>query len=178
MRSAWLNKGITNGILDLCIASIATRLSPRLLPHINTSLMLRKIATSYGLDGPGIEFRWEARFSATVHRVPGNSSMTAALEGGKWSAARPGRTLPPGKTRYALYRRLGGPQGRSGRAENLVLTGIRYRNVQPGSSVAIPTELPGPQYIHVEREKCLVNSYFDFNNPANVTCKRSLKMYT
>ena len=25
------------------------------------------------------------------------SSMTAALEGGEWSASRPGRTLPPGK---------------------------------------------------------------------------------
>jgi len=44
--------------------------------------------------------------------------MTAALKGGEWSAARPGRTLPPGKTRCPLYRRLGGPQGRSGRAEN------------------------------------------------------------
>ena len=32
--------------------------------------------------------------------------------------------LPPGKTRYPFYRRLGGPQGRSGRAENLVPTGI------------------------------------------------------
>jgi len=39
--------------------------------------------------------------------------MTAALEGGEWSAARTGRTLPPGKTRYPFYRRLGGPQGRS-----------------------------------------------------------------
>ena len=72
--------------------------------------------------------------------------MTAALEGGKWSAARPGRTLPPGKTRYPFYRRLGGYQGRSGRAENLVLTEIRSRTIQPGSSVAIPTELPGPKY--------------------------------
>ena len=44
--------------------------------------------------------------------------MTAALEGGEWSAARPGCTLPPGKTRYPFYRRLGGPKGRSGRAEN------------------------------------------------------------
>ena len=59
------------------------------------------------------------------------SSMTAALEGGEWSAARPGRILPPGKTRYPLYRRLGGPQGRSGRAENHVPTGIRSRTVQP-----------------------------------------------
>ena len=39
--------------------------------------------------------------------------------------------LPPGKTRYPLYRRLGGPQGRSGGAENLVPTGIRSRTVQP-----------------------------------------------
>ena len=56
--------------------------------------------------------------------------MTAAL-GGEWSAARPGRTLPPGKTRYPLYRKLGGPQGRSGRAENLAPTGFDLRTVQP-----------------------------------------------
>ena len=59
------------------------------------------------------------------------SSMTAALEEGEWSAACPCRTLPPGKTRYPSYRRLGGPQGRSGRAENLVPTGMRSRIVQP-----------------------------------------------
>ena len=59
------------------------------------------------------------------------SSMTAALEGGEWSAARPGRTLPPEKTRYPLYRRLGGPQGRSGRAENLAPPGFDPRTVQP-----------------------------------------------
>ena len=56
--------------------------------------------------------------------------MTAALEEGEWSAARPGRTLSAGKTRYPFYRRLGGPQGRSGWAENLVLTGIRSLTVQ------------------------------------------------
>ena len=57
--------------------------------------------------------------------------MTAALEGGEWLAARPGRTLPPGKTRYQFYSRLGGLQGRSGRAENLVPTDIRSRTVHP-----------------------------------------------
>ena len=57
--------------------------------------------------------------------------MTATLEEGEWSAARPGRTLPPGKTRYPFYRRLGGPQGRSGRAENLVPTRTRSRTLQP-----------------------------------------------
>ena len=72
------------------------------------------------------------------------SSMTAALEGGEWSAARPGRTLPPRKTRYPFYRRLGGPQGP-------VWTGGKSRPHRdsipdrlPRSSVAIPTELPGP----------------------------------
>jgi len=57
--------------------------------------------------------------------------MTAALEGGEWSAARPGRILPPGKTRYPFYRRLSGPQDWSGRADILVPTGIRSRTVQP-----------------------------------------------
>jgi hypothetical protein len=57
--------------------------------------------------------------------------MTEALEVGEWSAARPGRTLPPRKTRYPLYRRLGGPQGRSGRAENLAPPGFDPRTIQP-----------------------------------------------
>ena len=59
------------------------------------------------------------------------SKVTAALEGAEWSVAPPGRTLPPGKTRYPYYRRLGGPQDRSGWAENLVPTGIRSRTIQP-----------------------------------------------
>ena len=37
----------------------------------------------------------------------------------------------PGKTRYPFCRRLGGPQGRSWRAENLVRTGIQSRTAQP-----------------------------------------------
>ena len=62
------------------------------------------------------------------------SFLTTALEGGEWSAARPGRTLPPGKTRYPFYRRLGGLQGRYGRMENLFPTGTQSRTVQPGVS--------------------------------------------
>jgi len=49
--------------------------------------------------------------------------MTAALEGGEWSAARSSRTLPQGKTQYPFYRRLGGPQGQSGWVENHIPTG-------------------------------------------------------
>jgi len=45
--------------------------------------------------------------------------MTTALEVGDGSASRPGRSLPPEKTRHQLYRRLGGPQGRSGQARKI-----------------------------------------------------------
>ena len=71
--------------------------------------------------------------------------MTAALEGGEASQSRPGRSLPPGKTRYAMYRRLGGPQGRSGQVRKISPpTGIRSPDRPARSSVSIPTELPGP----------------------------------
>jgi len=56
--------------------------------------------------------------------------MTAALEGGEWSAARPGRTLPPGKDPVPTLQEAGWAQGWSGQVENLVPTGIRSRNVQ------------------------------------------------
>jgi hypothetical protein len=45
--------------------------------------------------------------------------MTTALEGVEGSASRPGPSLPPEKTRYPLYRRLGGPQGRSGQVRKI-----------------------------------------------------------
>ena len=56
------------------------------------------IATSYGLDGPGIESRWEAKFSASVHTGPGThpASCTMATES-FLGAKRPGRGVdhPP-----------------------------------------------------------------------------------
>jgi hypothetical protein len=58
--------------------------------------------------------------------------MTSALEGGEWLASRPGRTLPPGKTRYPLHRRLGGPQGRFGQVRKISPPpGFDPRTVQP-----------------------------------------------
>jgi len=67
---------------------------------------------------------------------------------GKGSASRPGRSLPPGKTRYPFYRRLGGPQGRSGEVRKISPPpGFDPQTVQP---VAIPTTLSGPQiYIYI-----------------------------
>ena len=48
----------------------------------------------------------EYRYSSTL-------SLTSALDGVGGQRHAPA-ALPPGKTRYPLYRRLGGPQGRSG----------------------------------------------------------------
>jgi len=57
--------------------------------------------------------------------------MTVEREVGELSAALPVHTLPPAKTRYPFYRRLGGPQRLSGSAEYLVTTGILSRTVTP-----------------------------------------------
>jgi hypothetical protein len=47
--------------------------------------------------------------------------------------------LPPGKTRYPLYRRLGGPQGRSGRMRKISPPpGFDPRTVQPVASRLSP----------------------------------------
>ena len=79
--------------------------------------------------------------------------MTAVLEGGEWSATRPGRTLPPEKTRYPFYRRLGRPQGRSRRTENLVLTGIWFRTVQPLSQSLYRLSYRAHIFIWVDTQK-------------------------
>jgi len=56
--------------------------------------------------------------------------MTAALERGVVSStSRPHFT--PRKDPVPILQKVGGPQGRSGQAENLVPTGIRSRTVQP-----------------------------------------------
>ena len=78
-----------------------------------------------GHEGP----QGEQRYSSTLF-------LTSALEGGEGSASRPGRTLPPGKTRYPLYRRLCEPQGRSGQ--------VRIPGPSSPQIVAIPTELSRP----------------------------------
>jgi hypothetical protein len=61
-----------------------------------------------GHKGPYVE--WS--YSSTLF-------LTSALEGCEGSESRPCHTLPSGKTRYPLYRRLGGPQGRSGQVRKI-----------------------------------------------------------
>jgi hypothetical protein len=53
--------------------------------------------------------------------------VTSAIDGGEWSASRPGRFISQGKSPwYPLDRMVGGPQSRSGR-------GGEEKNSQPGA---------------------------------------------
>jgi hypothetical protein len=62
-------------------------------------------------------------------------SLTLAVDGGGWSAPSPGRFTPGRETRYPLYRRLGGPQGRSRRLRKMSpKPGFDPRTVQPVAS--------------------------------------------
>jgi hypothetical protein len=61
-------------------------------------------------------------------------------------------TLPPGKTQYPLYRRLGGPQGQSGSAKKISPTpGFDPRTVQPvagryQTTMSLPCEFRTDRY--------------------------------
>jgi hypothetical protein len=79
-----------------------------------------KVHPKTGHEGPEVEYR----YSSTL-------SLTSALDGvgGQRHALN---TLPPGKTWYPLYRRLGEPQGRSGRVWKISLPpGFNPQTVQP-----------------------------------------------
>ena len=77
------------------------------------------IATRYGLDGPGIEFRWGARFSANVQTIAGAYPVSYTMGAGSFPGVkRPGRGVdhpPPSsvevKERVELY--LYSPSGPS-----------------------------------------------------------------
>ena len=57
-------------------------------------------------------------------------SLTSALDGVRGQHHAPA-ALPPGKTRYPLYRRLGGSQGRSGQGRKISpASGFDPRTVQ------------------------------------------------
>jgi hypothetical protein len=83
-----------------------------------------------GRGAGGIELTRKPLFKGKVHPRTGHEgpegeqryscslSLTSALVGVGVQRHAP-TALPPGKTRYPLYRRLGGPQGRSGRVRKI-----------------------------------------------------------
>ena len=61
--------------------------------------------------------------------------------------------LPSGKTRYPLYRRLGGPRGRSGQVQNISPpTGILSPDRPAGSESLYWLSYPGPQLEPIVQE--------------------------
>jgi hypothetical protein len=55
------------------------------------------IATGYGLDGPVIESRWGARFSALIQTDPGAQPASCTMGSGSFPGVKSGRgvTLTP-----------------------------------------------------------------------------------
>ena len=70
-----------------------------------------------------VKVKFTPEEAAKVHRgsrgIALHFFLTSALDGGGWSTPRPGRFTPEKETRYPLYRRLGGPQGRFGRVRKI-----------------------------------------------------------
>jgi len=82
-----------------------------------------KVRPTTGHEGP----EWGDTYSSTLSLFPeldgvGGQRQTPAV-------------LPLGKTRHALYRRLGGPQGQSERVRKISSElGLNSRTFQPGAS--------------------------------------------
>jgi len=55
------------------------------------------LTTGYGMDGPGIEFRWEARFSTPVQTGPGDHPASCTMGTGSFPGVKSGQgvTLIP-----------------------------------------------------------------------------------
>jgi hypothetical protein len=75
--------------------------------HTQTHVHKGKVHPRTNHEGP----EGQDRYSATL-------SLTLTLDGAGGQHHAP-TTLPTGKTRYQLYRRLGGPRGRSGRVRKI-----------------------------------------------------------
>ena len=69
------------------------------------------------------------------YRYTSIRSLTSAVDGGGWLTLHFGRLTPGKETRYQLYRRLGGPQGQSGRVQKISSPPeIDPRTIQPVAS--------------------------------------------
>ena len=53
------------------------------------------IASGYGLDGPGIEFRWGARLSAPVQTGPKAHPHLCTMDTGSFLGVKSGRVVTP-----------------------------------------------------------------------------------
>jgi len=81
-----------------------------------------------------LKVKWSHYRPSVAHRVGRGIALLfhdCDTRRGWVVSSTPRPHFTPGKTRYSFNRRLGGPQGRSGRVENLIPTGIRSWTIQP-----------------------------------------------
>jgi hypothetical protein len=111
-------------------------------------------------------------------RYSSNSFVTSALDGGEWSASRPGRVLPPGKySRYPLTRRQGGPHRRSGHRleeKSFISAGHRTIIARPDT---ILTELPG-SYSSYKQYPTAGQTLYWLSYPAHTQVINSIPLQT
>ena len=110
-------------------------------------------------------------------RTKATEFVVCLSNGGGWPTPRPGRFISHKETRYPLHRRLGGPQGRSGRLLKIPPSmHSNPRTVQPVVSRYTTWTIPAHYYysdkyvipfilgvnsvflIEREREKCILNT--------------------
>ena len=95
-------------------------------------------------EGPEREYRYGSTLPLT--------SAPDGVDGQRHAPA----ALPPGKTQYPLHRRLGGPQGRSGRVRKISPpSGFDPRAVQPVASRYTDWAIPALVQRHILRENFL-----------------------
>ena len=113
--------------------------------HGNNRLVFCEVSIQFSKNCNLNSFRAEGHPTSCHSRhnlglaVQLHSFLISALETGEWPTPRPGCFTVGKKRRYPLYRRLGGPQGRSGRKwrRGKVLPppmGFKPRTVQPVAS--------------------------------------------
>ena len=128
--------------------------------HIVWAGIVVSVATSCGLDGPGIESRWGARFSAPLQTGPGTHPVSYTMGTGSFPGLkRPGRGVdrPPPfsaevKERVGLY--LYSPSGPSCPVLGWTFMYILYAGTQPVqlNSYCLYTHLQ----LHSDPWRCLL----------------------
>jgi len=111
--------------LQVFLRTQAHRSTPNQTPPVRQILKVKgKAHPRTDHEGP----EEEMRYSSTLF-------LTSALVGGRWSTPRSGHLTPGKEIRYPIYRRLGGPQGLSGRVRKIWPSpGFDPRNVSPLAS--------------------------------------------
>jgi hypothetical protein len=112
---------IVKGLHEHCMAAEVTGfrktiLVPRIQLRSSVQLCRRRFPIKIAFSMVKVKVKFFQERAMKAQRYSSTISLTSVLHEGGWSTPRPGRFTPGKEVRYPLYRWLGGPQGRSGRA--------------------------------------------------------------